>query len=78
MSGDVVVVGPALVIEIVEERGKTPKLFIGALLARVSADTGFDGEHVLAEALGYGKFAEQFPCIVTSGHATLQIEEGVV
>lgn len=44
--GRVVVVGPAFVVEIVQESGEAPEIFIGAVFAGVGADTGFDGEHV--------------------------------
>jgi hypothetical protein len=35
-------VGPALVVEVVQKGGESPKVFIGALLAGVGADAGFD------------------------------------
>ncbi len=76
--GGVFVVGPAFVIEIVEQRSKAPSLFIGALLARVSSDAGFDGQHVLAQALRFCEFAQQLPGIKTCGHAFLQAAKQVV
>jgi len=49
--GGMFVVGPALVIEVMEQRRDAPNLFISALLACVCTDAGFDGQHVLAQAL---------------------------
>jgi hypothetical protein len=76
--GNVFVVGPALVVEIVEQGGDAPKLFIGALFACIGADAGFDRQHVLAEALRVGEFAQQLPGIVACRHAFLQVSEPVV
>ncbi len=76
--GSVLVVGPALVIEVMKQRRDAPKLFISVLLARVGADAGLDREHVLAQALRFGEFAQQLPGIVACGHAFLQVEEPVV
>ena len=56
--GGVIVVGTAFVVEIVEERGDAPGFFVGAVFLCVSADTGFDGKHVFAEAFGLRVFAE--------------------
>jgi len=77
-AGCVFVVGPALVIEIMEQRRDAPNLLIGGLLARVGANAGFDGKHVLAQALRFSEFAQQLPGIVACGHAFLQVEEPVV
>ncbi len=41
-------IGPAFVIEIVEQCGKAPAFFVGTGFARVGADTCFHGKHVLA------------------------------
>lgn len=67
--GRVVAVGPALVVEVMEERGESPTLLILALLAGVGTDAGFDSKHMLAEGLGLSVLAEQFPGIVTCRHA---------
>ena len=63
------VVGPAFVVEIVEQGGEAPEFFVGAVLAGVGADAGFDGEHVFAQAFGLGVFAEKFPGVVAGRHA---------
>ncbi len=72
LIGGVLLVGPALVIEIVEQRGDTPKLFIGAGFAGIGANTRFDGEHVFAQALRRGVLAKQFPGVFAGRHAVLQ------
>jgi len=41
--GGMIVVGPTLLIEIVEEGSEAPGFFIGAVLASVGANAGFDG-----------------------------------
>ena len=78
--GRVVIVGPALVIEVVEKRGERPELFVGAEFTGISADTGFDRKHVFAEGFGLGVFAEESPGVVTSWHADIvrqgRVEEG--
>jgi hypothetical protein len=61
-------VRPAFIIEVVEQRGDAPDLFIGAVLAGVGADAGFHGQHVLAEALGLRVFAQELPGIFSRGH----------
>ena len=66
--GGVVGVGPALVIEVVEERGEAPGVFVGAVLTGIGANAGFDGEHVLAEAFGLGEFADDVPGVFARGH----------
>jgi len=59
----VVSVGPALVIEIVEQGREAPELFIGAGFAGVGADAGFYGEHVLAQGFGFRVFADEIPSV---------------
>jgi hypothetical protein len=61
-------VGPALVVEIVEQSGDTPELFIGAMLAGVGADAGFHRQHVLAETLRLRVFAQELPGLFACGH----------
>jgi hypothetical protein len=70
-AGSVGVVGPALVIEIVEERCEAPEVLVGALLAGVGADAGFDGKGVFAEILRLRVFAEEVPSVVARGHGGL-------
>jgi hypothetical protein len=57
----VVGVGPALVIKIVQQSGKSPEFFIGAGFASVGADTGFYGQHVLAQRFGLRVFTDKIP-----------------
>jgi hypothetical protein len=66
--GGVVIVGPALVVEIVEERGEAPEVFVGTEFAGVIANARFDSEHVLAERVGLGVLAEKVPGVVASRH----------
>src|SRR5579871_2792152 len=46
--GGVFMIGPAFVIEIVEESGEAPCVFIGAILSGIRADAGFNSQHVFA------------------------------
>ena len=57
-GGVMLLIGPALVIEIVQERGEAPEIFIGGGFAGVGAHAGFYGESVLAQILIGGVFAE--------------------
>ena len=61
-------VRPALVIEIVEKGGKAPGLFIGALLAGIGANAGFDGEHVFTKRFRLRVFAKQIPGVIACRH----------
>jgi len=54
----VLLIGPALVIEIVEQGGEAPGFFVGTGFAGVGADAGFDGKHMFAEAFGSGVLTE--------------------
>ena len=54
-------VGKFLVVEVVEQRGESPKVFIGARFFGVGANAGFDGEHVFAQRFGLREFADEFP-----------------
>ena len=78
LVGGVGVVGPAFVIEIVEQGSEAPKFFVGAVFAGVGADAGFDGEHVFAQAFGSGVLAEKFPGVVACRHAVLPQTERIV
>jgi hypothetical protein len=66
--GGVVGVGPALVVEVMENGGEAPGIFVGAVFAGIGAHAGFDGEHVFAEGFGLGEFADKFPGVVAGGH----------
>src|SRR6266849_3667910 len=61
-------VGPALVVEVMEQRGDSPELLIGGVLAGIGADASFHRQHVLAEALGLGVFAQKLPGVLSCGH----------
>src|SRR5438477_10398927 len=54
-------VGPTLVVEIVQQRRDSPRLFVGASFAGVGADAGFYCQHVFAQRFGLRVFAYQFP-----------------
>jgi hypothetical protein len=76
LVGEVLVIGPALVIEIVEQRGEAPGFFVSAGVASVGADTCFDGEHMFAEAFRGSVLAEKFPGVIARGHAVLPVKSG--
>ncbi len=61
-------VGPALVVEVVEQSGDAPEFLVRAVLAGIGADAGFHGQHVLAEALGLRVFAQELPGVFACGH----------
>src|ERR1700735_2093410 len=64
-------VGPALVIEVMEQACETPELFVSAEFSGVSTRTGLHGESVLAQAFALGIFAQEFPGVVAGGHGFL-------
>lgn len=70
--GSVVVVGPTLVVEVVEEGNEAPELLVGTKFAGVGADTGLDGKHVFAQTFGLSVFTEKFPGIVAGRHGSSQ------
>src|SRR5262249_18562773 len=53
--------GIFFIIEIVQQAGDAPLVFVLAELAGVGAHTGLNGQHVLAQALRLGVFAKQAP-----------------
>ena len=61
LVGGVGVVGEFLVVKIVEQRSESPKVFVGARFFGVSANAGFDGEHVFAQGFGLREFADKLP-----------------
>src|SRR5260370_34667923 len=63
LIGKVFGVRPALVIKIVKQGSESPKFFVGAGFARVGADAGFYGEHVLAQRFGFCVFADKIPSV---------------
>ncbi len=65
--GGVGVVRVALVVEIVEQGGEAPELFVVAEFAGVGANAGFHGEHVFAEGFGLRVFADELPGFVAGG-----------
>src|SRR2546429_2429497 len=58
LVGRVLVVGPAFVVEVVEQRGQAPGVLVGTAFAGVGANAGFHGEHVLAERFRLRVFTE--------------------
>src|SRR5437588_10555436 len=71
LIGGVLVIGPALVVELVPQRGEAPNFFIGAGFARISAHTHLDREHMFTQALRSGVLAQQLPGVLASRHAAL-------
>jgi hypothetical protein len=57
----VVGVGPALVIEIVNQSSEAPEFFVSARFAGVGADASFYCQHVFAERFRLRVFADKFP-----------------
>ena len=55
-----------LPIEIVEQRGEAPLVFVLAKLAGVGGDAGLYRQSVLAESFGFGEFADDVPGLFTS------------
>src|SRR5208282_2246651 len=68
LGGMVFRIGPALVVEIMEEAGEGPKTFVAAKLQGVGADAGFDRQGVFAEAFALREFAEKGPGIRAIRH----------
>src|SRR5207247_10068075 len=62
-------IGPALVIEIVQQRRGAPERFIGALFAGISAHAGFHGQRVLAQTFRLRVLAQEIPGILTRRHS---------
>ena len=56
--------GPALVVEIVQQRDDTPSLFVLAELPGVPADGRFHGQRVLQETVALGVFGQQGPGVL--------------
>jgi hypothetical protein len=70
LLGMVLVVGPALVIEIVEQSGEGPQFLIGSILPRVRAQAGLDSKGVFSQAFALRVFAQKFPGILSITHST--------
>src|SRR6266849_1990486 len=68
LGGMVGVVGPTLVVEIVQQRRQAPKLIIGAELARIGAHAGFHGQRMFAQVFVLRVLAQQSPGIVPTRH----------
>ena len=56
--GAVRVIGPALVVEVVQQGGEAPEFFLGAGLSRVCAHAGLDRQRVFAQAFVLRVFAQ--------------------
>src|SRR5258707_12785950 len=78
LVGGMLVIGPALVVEVVQQRGEAPGLFVGAGFTGIGAHAGFDGKHVLTERFGLRVFAEQFPGLFARRHSVLPNKERIV
>lgn len=59
LEGVVRGIGPAFVVEVVEECDGAPEFFVFAEFTGVGADGGFDGEHVFDEAIVGDEFADE-------------------
>src|SRR5690242_5923822 len=69
LGGVVCIVRPFFVVKVVQQARKSPKFFVSAELSSVGADTSFDSERVLAQAIACCVFAKQLPGIVPVGHS---------
>ena len=61
----VLLVGIALVVEVVQQRDDAPVVFVLAELPRVAAHRGFDRQHVLPQALALRVLGHQRPGVVS-------------
>src|SRR5262249_27450777 len=66
--GCVLMIGPALVVKIVQEGGDAPVVFVRASLESIGTDARFNGEHMFAQGIRLRVFTEQRPSFFTSGH----------
>src|SRR5262249_31816463 len=66
---EMLLIRPAFIIEIMEKSGYAPEIFVGSVLARISADTSFHCEHVFAKTLRLSEFAKKIPGVVAIRHA---------
>src|ERR1700677_251880 len=58
-------VGMNLPIEVVEQRGHGPLLFILAKFASVSGHAGLHRQHMFAQALRFNEFANRVPRLIS-------------
>src|SRR5687767_10176209 len=64
-------VGPALVIEIMEQRGNAPRRLVFAELTRIAANGRLNRQRVFAQAVALGVLRQQGPRrFARNGHAT--------
>src|SRR6202030_3800184 len=61
----VLLIGPALVVEIVQQRGQSPEFLIGPGCPGISAHTGLNGQGMFAQTSVLGEFAEQGPSLIS-------------
>src|ERR1700693_1213955 len=61
-------IGPALVVEIVEQPGERPGIFVAAKFSGVGADAGLDSQRVFAKTFALGVLAQQIPRIIAVRH----------
>ena len=64
-GGTVGVVGPAFVIEIVQESGEAPKILVRAGLPSIGTHAGFDGQSVFAQAFVLPVFTQKSPGVIS-------------
>ena len=57
-------IGPALIVEIVQQPDDAPFLFVFVQLAGIGPHRRFDGQHVLAQALALRVLTNQRKCVV--------------
>src|SRR6266568_4703154 len=69
LIGEVLLIGPAFVVEVVQQRSDAPKLLVGAGFTRVGANARFDRQHVFAQVLGRSVFTEKFPGVLAARHS---------
>src|SRR4029078_13037605 len=64
-EGMVLLIGIALVVEVVQQRDRPPVVLVLAELPRVAAHRRFDAEHVLPQALALLLLGDESPCLVS-------------
>ena len=73
LCGAMLRIWPALVIEIVQQRGIAPKFLVRAILSRVGSHASFDGERMLPQTFPSGVFSQQFPGILAIRHESSRV-----
>ena len=73
--GRMVVIGPALVVEVVQKGGDAPGVLVGVMLAGVCPDASLHGQHMFAQTFRLRVFAEQIPGIFAGRHGSSLVVE---